>query len=267
MLIKNMRLTLHYWLKRTTGWWGGLIGWLLVLNLNAQAQTKAMTFQSSEKRIALVELYTSEGCSSCPPAEDWLSQLKNDPGLWKDFVPVAFHVDYWDDLGWKDPWASREYTDRQKGYALSWKSSNIYTPELVLSGREWRNWADRKSGPTLTTKVGMLKATSTDGSHWQVQFVATAPRAGYEIHAALLSSALTSEVKAGENAGRKLGHDFVVTSLNNAIMTKTGEGFRGDVLVAPNPKMPAGRLALAVWVTGVGELEPLQAAGGWIDAK
>src|SRR5213592_2728274 len=80
---------------------------LLVVTVNAQ--NTPLTFQSSGKQTALIELYTSEGCSSCPPAETWLSRLKESPGLWKDFVPLAFHVDYWDYLGWGDPWANKSF--------------------------------------------------------------------------------------------------------------------------------------------------------------
>ncbi|MDQ3115241.1 MAG: DUF1223 domain-containing protein [Verrucomicrobiota bacterium] len=76
-------------------------------------------------RTHLLELFTSEGCSSCPPAEAWLSKLKDDPGLWRDFVPLAFHVDYWDRLGWRDPFASKVWTSRQYEYSARWKSSNV----------------------------------------------------------------------------------------------------------------------------------------------
>src|SRR6059036_4275966 len=95
------------------------------------AQNAPLTFQSSGKQPALIELYTSEGCSSCPPAETWLSRLKESPGLWRDFVPMAFHVDYWDYLGWRDPWAAQEFSDRQRAYAQSWRSRRIYTPGFV----------------------------------------------------------------------------------------------------------------------------------------
>ena len=87
---------------------------LVAASLNAQ--TKPVVLQSGERQIAVLELYTSEGCSSCPPAETWLSRLREAPGLWKDFVPLAFHVDYWDYLGWRDPWGSREYSNRQRAY-------------------------------------------------------------------------------------------------------------------------------------------------------
>src|SRR5687768_10063986 len=74
-------------------------------------------FQSGPNRTALLELYTSEGCSSCPPAEAWLSRVKSDARLWKEFVPVAFHVDYWDYLGWRDPFGMANYSERQRAYA------------------------------------------------------------------------------------------------------------------------------------------------------
>src|SRR5579862_6783150 len=90
------------------------------------AHAAPIQFQSSERQVALVELYTSEGCSSCPPAEAWLSRLKDKPGLWSEFVPVAFHVEYWDALGWRDKWSSKDYSERQRDYAASWGSDNIY---------------------------------------------------------------------------------------------------------------------------------------------
>ncbi len=82
---------------------------------NVNSQTQPIAFQSSENQITLLELYTSEGCSSCPPAEIWLGRLTQSPGLWKDFVPVAFHVEYWDYLGWRDPWASKDPPARLRG--------------------------------------------------------------------------------------------------------------------------------------------------------
>src|SRR5713226_2490390 len=87
---------------------------VLVLALGLAFTTRAAdrVFESGPQKIHLLELFTSEGCSSCPPAEAWLSKLKSDPRLWKDFVPLAFHVDYWDRLGWRDRFSSRAWTER-----------------------------------------------------------------------------------------------------------------------------------------------------------
>src|SRR5213083_577539 len=147
---------------------------LLVVTVNAQ--NTPLTFQSSGKQTALIELYTSEGCSSCPPAETWLSRLKESPGLWKDFVPVAFHVDYWDYLGWRDPWAAKEFSDRQRAYARSWRGGAVYTPGFVLNGKEWRDWSGLKDGlrPSGAT-AGLLRVSSSDITHWQVSFASSTP--------------------------------------------------------------------------------------------
>ena len=94
----------------------------------------AQVFESSEKPTALVELYTSEGCSSCPPADRWLSSLKDDEGLWKEFVPLAFHVDYWDYIGWEDRFADKQYSQRQRRYAHEFSEPTVYTPVYVGPG-------------------------------------------------------------------------------------------------------------------------------------
>src|SRR3954469_11090424 len=107
-----------------------------VLALSAVSFTSAaeVTFESGPQRTHLLELYTSEGCSSCPPAETWFSKLKDQPRLWRDFVPVAFHVDYWDRLGWRDPFAAKTWTARQYAYSTTWKNGSVYTPGFVLNG-------------------------------------------------------------------------------------------------------------------------------------
>src|SRR5882757_1213593 len=95
---------------------------LLLALLAAPLAAAPRHFTSGEGRTHLLELYTSEGCSSCPPAEAWLGDLRDAPGLWRDFVPVAFHVIYWDNLGWRDRFASKEYTARQYAYSAAWGS-------------------------------------------------------------------------------------------------------------------------------------------------
>src|SRR5215470_17138375 len=118
-----------------------LLGFAIMVAVNSGARGDTLVFQSSENQVSLLELFTSEGCSSCPPAEKWVSGLKAAPGLWKQFVPVAFHVDYWDYLGWRDPWASKAFSDRQRAYAQVWGGDSIYAPGFVLNGQEWRAWS------------------------------------------------------------------------------------------------------------------------------
>ena len=234
---------------------------ILVSSVNAQ--TTNITFQSSTVQTALLELYTSEGCSSCPPAEAQLSRLKKSNGLWKDFVPVAFHVDYWDYLGWRDPWASAEFSDRQRAYAQLWRSDTVYTPGFVLNAKEYRDWG-RKEGPAPSgIPVGVLTATSSDTTRWQINFAPTSAGADFEVHAALLANGLVSDVKAGENRGRRLNHDFVALTLASAALVRQGNSLRGEVHLDSRPQ-PSNNLALAVWITKKGRLEPIQATGGWL---
>jgi hypothetical protein len=93
----------------------------------------AQTFTSSEKQVNLVELYTSEGCSSCPPADKWLGKLKQQSGLWTEFIPIAFHVDYWDYIGWQDPYAHQRHTVRQSRYQANNNIRSIYTPGVITT--------------------------------------------------------------------------------------------------------------------------------------
>ena len=213
-------------------------------------------FTSGVAPAALIELFSSEGCSSCPPAERWLGSLRQVPGLWREFVPVAFHVDYWNRLGWPDRFSTREFTAREYAYAAAWHSDNVYTPCVVRNGLEWQG--DRGL-PAPTGSAGILTVTY-DGAALQVAF---SPAAGVkgrdlEVHAAILGAGITSQVKAGENAGETLRHEFVALSL--------AQGAYGQPLVLTVPKT-AGvpRHALAVWVTRRGELTPLQATGGWLE--
>ena len=226
-----------------------------------------MQLQSGSAQITLVELYTSEGCSSCPPAESWLTRLKDSPRLWKDFVPVAFHVDYWDYLGWRDSFASKEYSERQRAYASHWRSRSVYTPAFVLDGKEWRGWSslDEPTRGSVQT-AGKLTARSEDGRRWRLRFepAASSPSLAFDFHAALLGSDLISDVKAGENRGRKLSHDFVVLALTEVAAVAESNAFTGLITLKSALTVSSGRLALAAWVTPRHSLAPLQALGGWI---
>ncbi len=238
----------------------------IVLALSVKAESTNAVFQSAVEQTALLELYTSEGCSSCPPAETWLSRLKDSAGLWKEFVPVAFHVDYWDHLGWKDPLADPEYSDRQRDYAQLWKAENIYTPEFVLGGKEWRSWlAERTVPKSPGAKAGILKVNSLEPNRWEAVFQPVSAKGErYKIHAALLSCGLSSDVRAGENRGRLLQHDFAATALITVPMKPGNEIFSAHFVLLPRPELAGRNQAVAVWVTEGENLEPMQATGGWL---
>lgn len=246
---------------------GGFV--LLVLftlkAMTLQAADK-VEFQSGVNRTAVVELYTSEGCSSCPPAEAWLSKLKSAPGLWRDFVPVAFHVDYWDDLGWRDVWAKREFTARQRTYASVWGSDTIYTPGMVLNGKEWRNWRGEDSVQTdKRESSGVLTVRSMDGKKWLVEFEPEKRLKGHMVvTVVLLGSEFKSDVKAGENSGRTLKHDFVALKWEQTALSQKEGKLVAEVELPVEMASQKDRLAIAAWVSVSGRPEPVQATGGWL---
>jgi hypothetical protein len=228
--------------------------------MNTDAKT---LLESGPQQVALLELYTSEGCSSCPPAEAWLSRLKDDSNLWKSFVPVAYHVDYWNRLGWTDRYSSPQWTERQSRYAALWSSGSVYTPAFVLNGTEWRDWSG-KTPPPNDKRTGQLRASSEDGKRWTIEFQPVKGETGeWEAHFAFLGSGISSKIVAGENNGRNLAHDFVVLSQVNEPMKNGGERASAS-LTMPDSSLTAPRIAIAIWVTRSGQLPPLQATGGWM---
>jgi len=227
---------------------------LFVLGAVTAAHGAERVFESRPEKAHLLELFTSEGCSSCPPAEAWFSKLKTDPLLWKNFVPLAFHVDYWDRLGWKDPFAAKEWTTRQYRYSAGWGTESVYTPGLVLDGRELRN---RVVPPAATEKPGVLRVSINDDKIL-AEFRPTGKGAGsLDFHVAQLGFDLSTKVSAGENNGRNLHHDFVVLSLVSKRMIDGRVQFE-----IAKTNAPSG--AIAGWVTEPEQLEPIQAIGGWI---
>ncbi|HEY9098062.1 MAG TPA: DUF1223 domain-containing protein [Thiobacillus sp.] len=171
------------------------------------------TATSSPTQTSLLELYTSEGCSSCPPADRWLSQLPPDSGV----VPLAFHVDYWDRLGWKDPFGKAVYSQRQRtrNSGLGW----VYTPQIMLDGVDHRNW-HRSRSPQLQAvpaQVSMRLTLNQSPGRMDVQvnsrMAPSAPKQDVRLYLALYENRLSSKVAAGENARRTLNHDYVVREL------------------------------------------------------
>jgi hypothetical protein len=217
-----------------------------------------IVFESRPTRAHLIELYTSEDCSSCPPAEQWMSALKNQPRLWQDIVPVAFHVDYWDRLGWRDPFASKLWTERQTQYSARWKTESVYTPAFVLDGKEWHYG---KLPETAAETPGVLKI-SVNGESVSALFNASSGTADrYDVHLARLGFSLRTDVTAGENNGRKLVHDFVVLGLTNETMGSAAKEFQ---LPSSTKSTADQRTAIAAWITAPGQIEPIQAVGGWL---
>ena len=239
----------------------GLACLALSTTMSAAAEIR---FESGSEQTALIELYTSEGCSSCPPAEARMSRLKDDPGLWKKFVPLAFHVDYWDRLGWRDRFSSRQWTEREGRYASLWGNDSVYTPAVILNGRELRNWSGTSVFTPNEKTAGLLVAKTTDGKNFTIEFRPVHGTPGnWEAHLALLGAGISSRIGAGENSDRNLQHDFVVLGLRDAAMETEG-AVRRVRLTIPAMTESGARLGVAIWVSARDRLAPVQATGGWL---
>ena len=186
---------------------------LLPMIASLGALAAECTVHSDSQARALVELYTSEGCSSCPPADHWLSSLAASGD--KRVVPIAFHVSYWDYIGWKDRFADARYTERQRDMAQAQGASMVYTPQVMIGGRDFRSWSSpgavsraideiARSTPPVAISLSMKPAGDSG-----IEGRAAVTGAG-ALFVALTQDGLSSKVTAGENRGENLHHNAVV---------------------------------------------------------
>lgn len=230
---------------------------LLSLCFTAQAEP-IVEFTSSEKSLQ-IELFTSQGCSSCPPAERWLNQWKDHPELWTSYFPMAFHVDYWDQLGWKDPYANGEFSWRQRTYKIEGLSQSVYTPGLMLNGKEWRGWFRRHPLPALERRDGQLAASLEQKSASVVYQTDSNNDQQLVLNSAILGVGLSTYVRRGENARKELKQDFVVLDYNKTL-SRNGQW----QIALEKPNIDAPRYAMVFWVTDVDSQKPKQITGGWL---
>jgi hypothetical protein len=225
--------------------------------------------RSGPRTAALVELYTSEGCSSCPPADRWLAGLAGRfaPG---SVVPLSLHVDYWDYLGWKDPYAQRKFSERQRKLSVLQRTALVYTPQVVLQGHDFRAWSSpafaaeierinaRPPGARLALEIRSAGpqglATLVEG-----QVVDTALRRDAALYLAAFQNRLRSAVKAGENAGRQLEHDYVVLEWQGPITPGVDGRISESRTLALLPTATPGTSGVAAFVQSRRTGEVLQA--------
>ena len=197
--------------------------WPLALSIAPiSALAAECSAQSGAQTVPLVELYTSEGCSSCPPADKWLSGIAASGFTSDKVVPLAFHVDYWDYIGWKDRFARPDFSARQRQSADIGRSTFVYTPQVLFNGADFRGY---QSGSRFNQSIaGSLKqparanlslnlATQASGDisvAASAQTVRPEDRKNADVFVAVYENKLISQVKGGENSGRQLDHDYVV---------------------------------------------------------
>lgn len=192
---------------------------LCVASLTDSSMAQALSARSGPQTVALLELFTSEGCNSCPPADTWVSALAARGFTSERLVALGLHVDYWDRLGWPDRFAQPQFTQRQRAIAARHRTRTIYTPQVVLHGRDFPKWGGieaevQRINQTRARAEITLEATPPVSSRMAVTVQASVPqaeaRAQARLYVALYENHLSSAVTAGENSGHTLRHDYVV---------------------------------------------------------
>ncbi|MDQ6666313.1 MAG: DUF1223 domain-containing protein [Acidobacteriota bacterium] len=228
--------------------------------------TSSANDSANQKTVAripvLLELFTSEGCSSCPPADKLLAQLDRDqPIAGADLIVLSEHVDYWNHLGWADPYSSPAFSRRQRDYAARLPGGGVYTPELVVDGSTGFVGSDRgNAGSAIrdairAQKLPVTVTASRDGDNADVHFDVGPSKVNATVYMVLAQDRASSQVASGENSGRNLDHVAVVYSFKKVGVV--GEsGLQNDVQVQLK-KVPT---RVVLFVQAAGTLHVLGAA-------
>ncbi len=248
-----------------------LIGFIALAGAMAShgvSATARCAKQSPAHAVALLELYTSEGCSSCPPADRWLSRIARDGPGPDRVVPLAFHVDYWDRLGWKDRFGSPRFTERQYALARQAGSRSVYTPGVFLNLAEFRGWASTRFDEALRAANDKPARADIRLELDRVAAAQLAITADFRLNSgapesaqafvALYEQRLSTDVKAGENRGVVLQHDYVVREWIGPIEIKGSATLRRTLALERDWKF--GDLGVAAFVQDAGGRQVMQAA-------
>jgi hypothetical protein len=241
--------------------------WLSVgMPLSCLAST--LLFLTMTKAVAadpplpvVVELFTSEGCSSCPPAEAWLRTLDKQPIQGVEAIVLEEHVDYWDDLGWRDPFSSHNVTLRQIGYVRRFRGDGPYTPQMVVAGAYEFTGSDRQRAADALEKARTLPMVPVRVSSVRVENGRLRARVETgsvpektDVLAALALEHAESQVLRGENGGHHLEHVAVVTGLTRIGKTEKGQAYAGDVSLDARSVPQSGRIIIFLQEPGQGKI-------------
>ncbi|HEX6199830.1 MAG TPA: DUF1223 domain-containing protein, partial [Thermoanaerobaculia bacterium] len=233
--------------------------------LDARADESAPSAdEAGAEGPVLVELFTSQGCSSCPPADRLLTELGSDRRLANRVLPLAYHVDYWNHIGWTDPFSAEAWSVRQRRYARAWESRRVYTPQLVVDGRKdvvgsrkgdvydlVREALDRPDAARVAVRLSPgseptdLRATVT------AEMLSTPEGQGpLDLMVALYEKDLTTSVERGENADRTLHNDYVVRRLERAgeLAARVGASLEEEVAFELDPAWKVRDLGVVAFV-------------------
>jgi len=228
----------------------------------------------------LVELFTSEGCSSCPPADRFLQKLDTQPVPGVEMIVLSEHVDYWNQIGWKDPFSAHSYSERQTAYSQRLGLDSVYTPQMVVDGtsefvgsdpgRADKAFAQALRRPKISLQLSGVAADSSNILHAHLQTGILDPAFGAreaEAYIAVTLNHAESDVSAGENSGHKLSHVSVVRSLVKVGLLKRGQGLTQDVQQKLPQGTGAGSFRLVAFIQERGQGRVLGAASAPVGGR
>ena len=243
---------------------------LVALGAAADVLAAACSAQSGEGTAALVELYTSEGCDSCPPADRWLASLASRGFAPVRVVPIALHVDYWDYIGWKDPYAKREFAERQRRLAHLKRATYVFTPQVLLQGQDFRRWGTaafdeavaqinaRPAKARIALRLEAVRARTLEVEA-RAELLEASQREDAALYLASYENRLVSQVGAGENRGRTLAHDYVVFEWQGPVGFASGTSFAGRHSLPLLPQAVPAHSGVVAFVQNRRTAEVLQA--------
>jgi hypothetical protein len=243
---------------------------LASVSLPSLAAGKSCSAHSATARVTVLELYTSEGCNSCPPADRWVSSLPAHGFTPDRVIPLAFHVDYWDQLGWSDRMAKAQFSSRQRLQAQRNRASMVYTPQLLLNGADYRLSFSESRLDEHVTQLNRLPAAAElllqqqpvdGGVRVELDLRLTQPVAVGAVQAfiAITENRLQSAVKSGENQGKLLHHDFVVREFAGPLPMNQAASLHWNSIIALPPAWKRNDMSIVAFVESARNGEILQA--------
>lgn len=238
-----------------------LIVTLLILSIAVVLSGQDQLSAKESRTPVLVELFTSEGCSSCPPADRLLEQLDRQPTAEAELIVLSEHVDYWNQLGWKDPYSAHFYSDRQNAYARRFGLDSVYTPQMVIDGTSQFVGSDARLAERMIEKLSRtpkieirLAPVSVDGRgvlHAHVDTGVLTPSFGLpeaDLYVAIALNQAESQVRAGENGGHRLTHASVVRDLSKVAALKQGHNLAQDFEVQLEPHLKLNNVRVIMFL-------------------
>jgi len=258
----------------------GAAAFLILSTFGRSTSVAAPRDPGSPPRLVIVELFTSEGCSSCPPADSLLKELSEQQKMTGvQIVALEEHVDYWNHLGWKDPYSAAEFSQRQSDYAQVFGTDGVYTPQMVVDGqselvgsrslaaREAIQKAANQPKAEIVLRPGANSSPGKPAFEVQIKSLGgVSVRGETELWVAVTETGLQTDVKAGENSGETLRHAAVVRSLRKIETLRDPAGYDRQIQVAVDPGWKKENLAVVLFLAEKSSRKIIGAAASSLDA-